>query len=159
MANFMEQMYADNSPEGKRKKEDEERQLRLNRIKVLARDVCSAIRGQIKDNWDKYHFEGWITLLVYDGNNIGFDRILNKKPRTGVSYARAKTYEGYLQIRDGYEAEVFTDIIKETMADLGVMDFDISKKLVDIESVDSYSFLKLRKKEYYAYIFHVTINW
>ena len=39
MANFMEQMYADNSPEGKRKKEDEERQLRLNRIKVLARDV------------------------------------------------------------------------------------------------------------------------
>ena len=159
MANFMDRMYAENSQEGKRKKEEEERQYRLNHIKSLAHDVCSEIRNAIQGNWNNHHFEGYITLFVFDGNNIGFRKDLYRKPVDDHIGRRNKTYVGYLQIRETDEADYFISIIKDTMAKDGVRNFDIRKERVEVESVDPSSLLKLRQKEYDTYLFYVTIKW
>ena len=159
MANFMEQMYAEHSEEGKRIKAEKEKQIREENIKSLAADVCDAVRGQIRRGWDQHCFESYITLYVFDGNNIGFVKELNKKPVRTLTSRRDQTYVGYLKINDEYEAEMFIKAVKNTMAEDGVKNFRIRKERVEVESVDSDALLKLRKKEYDTYIFHIHAKW
>ena len=157
MANFMEQMYAQNDP---KEKENKERQQREIYAINYANDVCSAVRDYISSNWDKHRLEGYIHLYVFDGNNISFTKEPDNKPRQLPSLSGpAYTYSQCLKMKTNQEADLFTKQVRDTMARDGVKNFSIRKDKIEVESCDLNSFLKLRKKEYDAYIFYIDLTW
>ena len=67
----------------------------------------------------------------------------------------------YVQYRAGNnkEAEQFIRLIKDSLAADGIKNVNIRKQKVTVQSYDPNSFLKLKKKEYDAYVFYITVKW
>lgn len=156
MANFMEQMYQEHSPENKAKKE---RQFWENYYKSLAGDVCSEVENSIRSHWDTHQLEGYIGLYVLDGNNISFSKKLIKGDKKAYGERKTYTYSGYLKIKSEEDANIFMDRVKKSLAEDGVKNFRIRKEKITVESYDPNTILKIKQKEYDAYVFYIDVKW
>ena len=158
--NFMDRMRAEHSPEGIRKKENEKKQNIDNKIRYLAGRIYQEIERHISRAWDKHHLEGYIESVCVEGDYyVDISEQLDRRLKIDSCHDSPTSYIKYLQIKDEYEADIFTKFIRESMVKDGVNDFTIRKEKVEVESRDGMSLLRMKKKEYDAYIFYITVNW
>ena len=151
-------MYLQNSPEYK-SREEKKRQDDFTRS--LAGSVCSEIKDRIMRGWNKHLIKGYISNYSLDGDNISFHEKLIKenKRNDGEMGKRAYTYPGYVKMRSQEQAELFISTIKNYLDADGVKNATIRKEKITVESFDPNSFLKVKRKEYDAYVFYITVTW